>query len=269
MNENDNVINYLQSTIGLDKDAKIEQLPNGGYYISNWKGNGTYRGSELYLPPNFDSNNVSVVAHLPGSGGSRYDAAFVRNSFMGDEAPDYIIAISSHYSDNAQILDCVSTICSDNNVNIDNVSLTSFSASGGQGFVTLENFLDNNPNTNATMFVADGYTCGSSSMDPNSAYLENLDSLVESQTTVYLIMPSNNTKRLSKFAQKLIDEGVNVKFLTTNRTQHTDINHDLIQSYMAEYSIGLVDELTGDNLEKCNYTILELNAPRTQINVEI
>ena len=252
-NNSNELINYLQTTY---EGAKVEQLPNGGYYVSNWKGNGNLSGSELYLPPNFDTTtNLSVVAHLPGSGGSRNDARFVRESFMSENAPEYAIAISSHYSDNAEILDCVSNICHDNNVNIENVSLTSFSASGGQSFVTLENFLDKNPNTNATLFVADGYSCGSSSMEAYSSYINNLDSLVESQTPVYLIMPAGNVNRLNKFTQQLIEAGVNVNIITTDRGDHVTVNHDFIQSYMAEYSIGLVEDLQGANLEKCNYTI--------------
>ena len=251
MNENDKVYQYLQNTIGVNSDAKVEMLPNGGYYVSNWSGNGYLKGSELYLPPNFDSGNVSVVAHLPGSGGSKNDARFVRESFMGENAPDYIVAISSHSSDNAQVLDCVSNICSDNNVNITDVSLTTFSASGAQGFISLENFLEKNPNTNATMFVADGYN-----LSPNGSHVNDLDSLVESKTPVYLVMPENNQNRLSKVAKELIDKGVDVRIITSDRSGHVDINHDLIRSYMAEYSIGLVDELQGENLEKCDYTIL-------------
>ena len=252
----DKVLNYLESTIGVDKDVKIEQLPNGGYYVSNWKGNGNIRGSELYLPPNFDAGNVSVVAHLPGSGGSPADARFVRENFMSDNAPNYIVAISGRYTDNAEILDCVSDICSDNNVNITDLSLTSFSASGGQGFVSLEKFLEKNPTTNATMFVADGYNEFGQNLTPDCSYIQDIDSLAASKAPVYLVVSQSNLHQMDKFAKNLIDKGVDVKLITTARGEHTAINHDLIQSLMAEYSIGLVDELQGDNTKNCNYTIL-------------
>ena len=249
MDNTNKVYNYLVETLGA-QGANVEQLPNGGYYVSNWTGKSNWGSNELYIPPNFNSSNVTVVAHLPGSGGSRNDAIPIRETFMGENAPDYIVAISSHSSDNAQVLDCVSNICSDNNVNITDVSLTTFSASGAQGFISLENFLEKNPNTNATMFVADGYN-----LSPNGSHVNDLDSLVESKTPVYLVMPENNQNRLSKVAKELIDKGVDVRIITSDRSGHVDINHDLIRSYMAEYSIGLVDELQGENLEKCDYTI--------------
>ena len=249
MNNTNNIYNYLVDTLGA-QGAKVEQLPNGGYYVSNWTGKDNWGSNELYIPPNFNSSNVTVVAHLPGSGGSRNDAKPIRETFMGENAPDHIVAISSHSSDNGQLLECVSEICNDNNLNITDLSLSTFSASGGQGFKTLETFLENNPDVNASMFVADGYSM-------NSSYFQNIDTIAKNDVPVVLVMPKGQTKRLESLAKNLAEQGVNIYFVESDRGEHVAINRDMLSNGMVEYSLGIIDEMSGENLEKCNYKLLK------------
>ena len=249
MDNTNKVYNYLVETLGA-QGAKVEQLPNGGYYVSNWTGKSNWGSNELYIPPNFNSSNVTVVAHLPGSGGSRNDAIPIRETFMGENAPDYIVAISSHSSDNGQLLECVSEICNDNNLNITDLSLSTFSASGGQGFKTLETFLENNPDVNASMFVADGY-----SMESN--YFQNIDTIAKNDVPVVLVMPKGQIRRLESLAKSLAEQGVNIYFIESDRGEHVAINRDMLSNGMVEYSLGIIDEMSGENLEKCNYKLLK------------
>ena len=59
-NNNEDIYNYLVETLD-GTGAKIEVLDNGGIWVSNWKAEGAFE-NQLYIPPNLDSNNVSMIS---------------------------------------------------------------------------------------------------------------------------------------------------------------------------------------------------------------
>lgn len=257
MIDNSQIDAYFKDTYSSGDKITVTQLPNGGYHVL--KNKGAANGCELYIPPNFDSSDVKVVAHLPGSGGDG-DARILRNSFKGNDAPDHIIAIASHYQDGGDMLGFVSDVCEDNNLNVTDLSLTTFSASGAYGFASAEGFSEKNPDTNITMFVADGYSKMGGAI--TEEHISNVDSLANSNASVYLILPDTNPERQDDIFKSLLDKGVNTNIILTSRTKHSTINNDLLESELAEYSIGIVDHPGGKNLNSCNYTIIFYN-PKT------
>ena len=66
-NNNEDIYNYLVENLD-GTNAKIERLDNGGIWVTNWNAEGS-GNNQLYIPPNINSNNVSMVSYLPGDGG--------------------------------------------------------------------------------------------------------------------------------------------------------------------------------------------------------
>ena len=84
---NQEMYNYLVEHLE-GTGAEIEVLDNGGIWVSKWNANGAYQ-NQLYIPPNIDSNKVSVISYLPGSGGFTYDAQPMRNKILSDNPPNF------------------------------------------------------------------------------------------------------------------------------------------------------------------------------------
>ena len=144
INQNNNDVYEFLTQQFEGTNAKITKLDNGGYHITNWgAGNGSY--NEMYVPPNFDSNNVSMISYLPGSGGFVNDAQPLRNKIMSDTPPNCIITLAQGCDDKGNTMEAAASICADNGLNISNLTVQTFSASGGVGFQKLENYLNNHP----------------------------------------------------------------------------------------------------------------------------
>ena len=256
---NQGIYDYLVETLD-GTGAKIEKLDNGGIWVSNWKAEGAF-DNQLYIPPNIDSNNVSMISYLPGSGGFATDAQPLRNKILSDTPPNCIITLAQGCTDKGNTMEAAATICTDNGLEITNLTVQTFSASGGVGFQQLEKFLEENPNVNATMIVADGYN-----MDVGTMYYNNIDTLADNDVPIILVNPHNN--RLNYPANYLSERGLNVYIIESDRGGHTDINKDIINNGLLEYSLGIADEFGGpnNNLDKCNYTIYKYDADYSDPN---
>ena len=248
-NNNEDMYNYLVDKLE-GTGATIEVLDNGGIWVSNWEAGGAYK-NQLYIPPNLDSNNVSMISYLPGSGGFVNDAQPLRNKIMSETPPDCIITLAQGCDDQGNTMEAAAAICADNGLEITNLTVQTFSASGGVGFQKLETYLDNHPNVNATMIVADGYN-----MSQYGIYMKDIDTIAERGVPVVLVNPSNNG-RLSSEIKFLDSQGINLYVIGSNRGGHVDINKDIINNGMLEYSLGIADEFGGpnNNLDKCNYIL--------------
>ena len=258
-NNNEDMYNYLVETLD-GTGAKIEVLDNGGIWVSNWKAEGAFE-NQLYIPPNLDSNNVSMISYLPGSGGFTYDAQPLRNKILSETPPNCIITLAQGCTDRGNTMEAAATICADNGLQITNLTVQSFSASGGVGFQQLEKFLEENPNVNATMIVADGYN-----MESTSGYFYNIDTLAEKGVPIILVNPHNT--RLNSSVKNLTDKGLNIYVIESDRGGHTDINKDIINNGLLEYSLGIADEFGGpnNNLDKCNYILLKYDPENPDCN---
>ena len=248
-NNNEDMYNYLVDKLE-GTGATIEVLDSGGIWVSNWEAGGAYK-NQLYIPPNLDSNNVSMISYLPGSGGFVNDAQPLRNKIMSETPPDCIITLAQGCDDQGNTMEAAAAICADNGLEITNLTVQTFSASGGVGFQKLETYLDNHPNVNATMIVADGYN-----MSQYGIYMKDIDTIAERGVPVVLVNPSNNG-RLSSEIKFLDSQGINLYVIGSNRGGHVDINKDIINNGMLEYSLGIADEFGGpnNNLDKCNYIL--------------
>ena len=230
--------------------AKIEVLDNGGIWVTDWKAEGVY-DNQLYIPPNIDSNNVSMISYLPGSGGFANDAQPLRNKIMSDTPPNCIITLAQGFDDKGNTMEAAASICADNGLNISNLTVQTFSASGGVGFQKLENYLNNHPDTNATMIVADGYN-----MSQYGNYVKDIDTIAQMGVPVVLVNPSGNSRLLGEI--KYLDEqGINLYIMGTYRGDHVTINKDIINNGILEYSLGIADEFGGaeNTLDKCGYIL--------------
>ena len=119
-----------------DNYRTVQELDNGGFYCEDANHNG------LYIPADYNGN-MGMLAYLPGAGGYP-DGAALREQILGDNPPDYIISISHtayHQTAENLLLDTYRSLSDNLNVNITDVVQMSFSASGGNGFISLNNTL--------------------------------------------------------------------------------------------------------------------------------
>ena len=248
-NNNEDIYNYLVENLD-GTNAKIERLDNGGIWVTNWNAEGS-GNNQLYIPPNINSNNVSMVSYLPGDGGFGSCGDPLREKIFSDNPPDYIITLSQHWSDPGNTMQAAASICGDNGFEITNVTLQSFSMSGGIGLQKMETYLDNHPEANATYISADGYNF-------DARYIRNLDTLIEREIPIVLVNPQNDT-RLNSSLRNLGNFGLNVYAIESSRRAHGTINKDIIVNGMLEYSLGITDEFGGPNntLGECNYLIYQ------------
>ena len=246
----EDIYNYLVDSL-QGSGAKIQKLDNGGIYVTNWKAQGNGY-NELYIPPNIDSNNVSMISYLPGQNGSGSCATPLRDAIKSETPPECIITIAGNWDDRGNTMEAATSICSNNGLDITNVALQSYSMSGGIGIKKMELYLENHPNTEATYISADGYNFKSSD------YTGNIDTLVENQIPIVLVNPSGDT-RLSQDAKNLGALGLNMYIIETDRRGHSTINQDVINNGLLQYALGIEEELGGpyNSLAECQYKIYQ------------
>ena len=128
-----------------------EKLENGSYYVK------LENGSELFIPSTI-SQNQSMIAYAPGSGGSFNDAKNLRNIYNSDNPPSCVTVIAPTSHDNNNILDIGTNAINNLGGQVDNVVYASFSAGGLTGLKKGEEYLKQNPNVSMSIISCDG--CG-------------------------------------------------------------------------------------------------------------
>ncbi len=210
----------------------VQVLDNGGYYCEDASRNA------LYIPPNYNGN-MGMLSYLPGAGGSYNDAAMLRDEIMGDNPPDYIISIShTAYHDTAENLltDTYRSLTENLNVNITDVCQMSFSASGGNGFTSLNNLLEAYPNVNTSMVVNNTGNDGTPVNHP-----ERYQAIIENGTPIFYVDPPGYWDRERRVITGL-GNGYNMYILESSSGSHIRYNRDILYNRFVDYLLGYSDE---------------------------
>jgi len=221
-----------------DNYRTVQELDNGGFYCEDANHNG------LYIPADYNGN-MGMLAYLPGSGGYP-DGAALREQILGDNPPDYIISIShTAYHETAEnlLLDTYRSLSDNLNVNITDVVQMSFSASGGNGFISLNNLLEEYPDLRTSMVI------NNTSNDADQiAHPEKYQAIIENGTSIFYVDPPNNGYRDDRVKTGL-NGGYNMYILETVYGRsvdwdkfHVSCNRDIILNGFVDYLLGYSDE---------------------------
>ncbi len=239
----ESVYDYLVDTYG---ENNVKECKSGGEF------NGVYSvkiGREvLYANSNVSLDDVKIVASFPGCGNG--DDANVRGLMTSSTPPNYWM-IESH---SAGAYSTISSIASNDNVNVSSIDLSYFSASGNSttswgGLNKAAAFIDDNPElaNKVTITAVEGSYLSSSVSDKAIA------TLAENKTPVIVIGGSGGTGRTQtpKHAASLSSRGVNATFVCSAETSHGGVVKSVFRNGFHEYFLGINDEI--NNTEKCNY----------------
>ncbi len=222
----------------------VEALDGGGYYCEDSHHNG------LYIPANYEGS-VSMLGYLPGDGGPAggyHDADMLREIIRGENPPDYICCISyTAYNENAENLftQTYDSLTENLGLNIPTVCQMSFSASGGNGFTSLNNLLTEHPELNAFMIV------NNSKNDVDQ--IKNIDNkyqaLIDGNVPIFYQDMVDDSERINRLKTG-INNGYNMYIIETTYDGHNlnwndfhpFCNRDILYNGMVDYLFGYQDE---------------------------
>ena len=225
----------------MNMEAKLQELygdqviklDNGTYYVL------MENGHELFIPETI-SQNQSMIAYAPGSGGSRNDAIPFRNMCKGENPPNCVVAIAPGCTDNGNVLNVGTDAINNLGGSVGNVVYASFSASGIKGLEKGEEYLKANPDVSMSIISCDG--CGTYSG------LKDYPTIKETETPFVIIAGS---KRYLDSHNKLTEAGYNNYYLKVNngnKVGHTQLNKDMI-NYILLYALGELDEIPENDIQ--------------------
>ena len=206
--------------------SSVKLLDNGVYYAVD------KNGVELFIPSNVDSSS-ELLACFPGRGGSRSDSEQLRKIMSGDNPPSYVAVLSPTLTDKYNILDRATTAMEDNNVSVSGVVVTTFSASGGTGFRSLETYLENHTElaSSSSMIIVDGCNFN------NEIFTSDMHMLKDNNVPIYHVGGGTGTD------SKLLNAGFNSYLIGVNRYQgdHLKLYNDMFINGMPGYVLGKND----------------------------
>jgi len=231
--------------------GSVKKLKNGGYLASN------RNGDQLYVPANYNGN-LSIVSYLPGTGGSKNDAAVLRSQFNSSNPPQYAISISSKYQDKNNTLERSYVALSTSGINVTNVATISFSASGGIGFNRMNTFLSKHPNVKGVMICNNAYGMNS------YVNYKNTNALRQNGTPIIIIDPKGRDEAI-KTSKSMQAAGLNGYWMQINYSDHPGINRDMLNNRMVEYALGLRSNFGQNrtNGNSCGYRLIKYD-PKTK-----
>ncbi len=250
-----------------DNYRTVNQLDSGGYYCEDASHNA------LYIPADYDGN-MDMLAYLPGDGGYP-DADMLRQEIMGDNPPPYLCVIShTAYNDTAEnlLVDTYRSLTDNLDMNITGVCQMSFSASGGNGFISLNNLLTEYPDINTWMVVNNTSNDKSQIENPG-----NYQAIIDNGTPIIYFDPPNNGYRDGR-VQTGLAGGYNMYIMETLYDRrpgwddfHVSCNRDVLGNRIVDYLFGYSDEYgTNSDWLHCpvQYTLISYN-PETGEKVPV
>ena len=168
-----------------DMELKLQELygnytklDNGTYYVK------TKNGNEIYIPETI-SQNQSMIAYAPGSGGFANASNLFKGLYSNDNPPSCVTVVSYTSHDYDNILNIGTDTINNLGGNVDNVIYASFSLSGITGIKKSENYLKENPDVSMSIISCDG-------CDTYKGLYDSYPTIKETQTP--FIMLSNGFK---------------------------------------------------------------------------
>ena len=240
-----NVEEYLRNTYN-----NVQDLGHGWYCQV---GSSDY--SAVYVPKNYNGN-MAMVSYFPGSGGSSPDADQWKNIIHSDNPPEYIVTISSEYSDRDQMMTRTYDGLTSAGVKITDVVNMVFSASGQTGFDRCEQFLSSHPDVNMTLINNNVLNCDGQRIN----HPEKYPHLVEAGVPIIYLDGFNDEKAYNK-TKNGTNNGFNVYWLKSSSNGHILFNRDIIRNRFTDYILGLADSFGNetDNGKTINYELVAFN----------
>jgi hypothetical protein len=239
-----NVEEYLRGTYN-----NVQDLGHGWYCQV---GGSDY--SAVYVPKN-TNGNMAMVSYFPGSGGSNPDANKWKEIIHSDNPPEYIVTISSEYSDRDQMMGRTFNGLTNAGVKITDVVNMVFSASGQTGFDRCEQFLSEHPGVNMTLINNNVLNCDGSRIN----HPEKYPHLIEAGVPIIYLDGFNDEKAYSK-TKNGTQNGFNVYWLKSSSNGHILFNRDIIRNRFTDYILGLADSF-GNETDRgtINYELVAFN----------
>ena len=249
------VENYLQQNC---KDYEL--LSNGVYHA-------TYdNGNEIYIPKDYNGT-MDVLAYYPGKGGSAESADSLREAMGSDTYSNTILAISKEAFDKGDLLGSVDEFTDTVNINVNNATVVTYSASGATGFKSLNDYATNNPSLdNMSMVVIDGCNIRENIINNGVQY----EALIDRKVPIYMVGYSGaeyKDQNCRWNSAALNDMGYDTIYFKENYDDHSinghvAIKNDIFNDGVLSYLLGHNDDIDASILAKYEAGKYHLDANR-------
>lgn len=249
------VENYLQQNC---KDYEL--LSNGVYHA-------TYdNGNEIYIPKDYNGT-MDVLAYYPGKGGSAESADSLREAMGSDAYSNTILAISKEAFDKGNLLGSVDEFTDTVNINVNNATVVTYSASGATGFKSLNDYATNNPSLdNMSMVVIDGCNIRENIINNGVQY----EALIDREVPIYMVGYSGaeyKDQNCRWNSAALNDMGYDTIYFKENYDDHSinghvAIKNDMFNDGVLSYLLGHNDDIDASILAKYEAGKYHLDANR-------
>ncbi|MBP5679198.1 MAG: hypothetical protein J6X28_05205 [Bacilli bacterium] len=250
-----NVGQYLQENFPGGVSQYKEITVNGevkGYYVRG------KNGDEMYLPANV-SGNVGMFSYLPGAGGSRNDAARIRDWINSDNPPSFPVTIAAECSDKHNCIEVGYQVAKGANMNVTNNVTVCFSASGYLGISRTNTFEENHPDVVSTVISCEPYNEHIYNYKKNGA-----QGLIDSGSQVIFVAPSRFHINMKDEIKGMTEAGINAYFLQTaysgGGSVHIMTNRDIISSGIIDYLLGYSDDFNKEPGSNPHYQLMKFNS---------
>ncbi len=228
------------SLLGLSSNniTNTVRYNNGTMYSIK---SGSFSGV-VYVPDEVDQN-TSAFLYYPGSGGSGNDAKMIRSYIENGEPNQIIIYSNDAYSPRSDsgsfYLNMINSIGQSNGVEINNVDVMGFSASGPATYQTILNMAKTNPDVG-------GYSAIFNDVVGFSVSNEDIEALKNANVHLMFIEPSGTfNNETVKLAQGGVD--VIVAHCPGSHGAHVTINKEILTNGIIPYLSGELDSLGGSD----------------------
>ena len=251
MSTSEEFYDYLKKNF---KNVKV--LSNGVYYAKDNNGN------TMYFNPKAISN-MNVVVSFPGSGGG--DEAHVASVMNSSNPPEYCAFVSGSCTDKGNIYATINKVLKNENVNLNGLVASSFSASGGMGMAKAAEFVSAHPEYADKVSIV--VNTGNWVLNQKSSVYSTLKKY---QIPVTVISGADKTESDTN-VKELTKKGILSYRITTDDKTHVYIPIDTFKNGIPEYILDVRDSIGNKGVaKKPNYKIYKYDASKGKfVSVDI
>ena len=233
----------------LNQNCKDYELLSNGVYHATY-----YNGNEIYIPKDYNGT-MDVLAYYPGKGGSAESVDSLRDAMGNDAYSNTILAISKEAFDKGDLLGSVDEFTDTMNINVNNATVVTYSASGATGFKSLNDYATNNPSLdNMAMVVIDGCNIQDNIINKGVKY----DALIDREVPIYMVGYSGakyQDQSCRWNSAYLNGMGYNTIYFRENYEDdsingHVAIKNDMFNDGVLSYLLGHNDDIDASILAK-------------------
>ena len=239
-------MNQVDKLKKLYGNNNVNTLSNGNYYVT------MDDGTELFIPKDMDEF-TNIYGYIPGDGGAEKDADRIRKMMKGNNAPNYVVAISPNSQDSTNILEQATKAIKNSEKQVKGVVVEGFSLGARQTMVTLSDYLKKHPEQakSSAIIMTDGWIKDYYTRDDLQNLRDNQVPIVYISGATQLTEDEKDNK-VETLTTQLAQAGFNAYGVKSHDMGHNGFNHDVQVNGFALFIFGDKDKSGNRNVDTEN-----------------